>query len=257
MTARTLRITAAIAAIFLLAGVVSVAGARDAAKTTVTIHYNGDGFQGKLKSSKAKCIQQPQGQGLQEEQRPEALHGHLGSGRPLEHREFGPDPWHVLCPHAQDPGLQGRHEQVDPHLTGAFEGTTKRDILDSQDASDHRRNRGHFLLASLVSVAGARSAAETKVTIQGGGGEYFGYVKSAKQKCKSSRKVKLYKQLGSSRTRGSDKFINSDIAQANGNGYQWNTGKHRGPPRQGLRARRQDHRLQGGQQQDDPRELVA
>jgi hypothetical protein len=56
LTARTLRIAAAIAAIFLLAGAVSVAGARDAAKTTVTIHYNGDGFQGKLKSSKAKCI---------------------------------------------------------------------------------------------------------------------------------------------------------------------------------------------------------
>jgi hypothetical protein len=37
-------------------GLTGVAGARDAAKTKVTIHYNGDGFQGKLKSSKAKCI---------------------------------------------------------------------------------------------------------------------------------------------------------------------------------------------------------
>ena len=81
-----------------------------------------------------------------------------------------------------------------------------------------------FLLASLVSVAGARSAAETKVTIQGGGGEYFGYVKSTKLKCKNGRKVKLYKQLGSDPHPRTDKFINSDIAQANGNGYQWNTG---------------------------------
>ena len=56
MTRRTLRIAAVTAAIFVFAGVVSVAAARDAAKTTVTIHYNGDGFQGKLKSSKGKCI---------------------------------------------------------------------------------------------------------------------------------------------------------------------------------------------------------
>jgi hypothetical protein len=33
-----------------------IAGARSPAKTTVTIHYNGDGFQGKVKSRKAKCI---------------------------------------------------------------------------------------------------------------------------------------------------------------------------------------------------------
>ena len=33
-----------------------VAGARTAAKTTVTISYNGDGFEGKVKSPKAKCV---------------------------------------------------------------------------------------------------------------------------------------------------------------------------------------------------------
>ena len=81
-----------------------------------------------------------------------------------------------------------------------------------------------FLLGGLVSVATARRAAETKVTIQGGGGEYFGYVKSTKLKCKNNRKVKLYKQLGSEPHPRTDKFINSDLAQANGNGYQWNTG---------------------------------
>ena len=81
-----------------------------------------------------------------------------------------------------------------------------------------------LLLAGLVSFAGARSAAETKVTIQGGGGEYFGYVKSQRLKCKNGRKVKLFKQLGSRPHPRTDKFINSDIAQANGNGYQWNTG---------------------------------
>jgi hypothetical protein len=34
----------------------STAGARGGAATTVTIKYNGDGFQGKVKSSKAKCV---------------------------------------------------------------------------------------------------------------------------------------------------------------------------------------------------------
>jgi hypothetical protein len=87
------------------------------------------------------------------------------------------------------------------------------------------------LLASIVSVAGARERAETKVTIEGGGGEYFGYVKSSKRKCKSDRKVKLYKQLGSEPHPRTDKFINSDHAQPNNDGYQWNTGStgvHRG-----------------------------
>src|SRR5689334_21499207 len=34
----------------------STAGARGKAATTVTIKFNGDGFQGKVKSSKAKCV---------------------------------------------------------------------------------------------------------------------------------------------------------------------------------------------------------
>jgi hypothetical protein len=39
-------------------GAVAVAGiaSASAAKTTVTIRYNGDGFQGKVKSAKAKCV---------------------------------------------------------------------------------------------------------------------------------------------------------------------------------------------------------
>ena len=80
------------------------------------------------------------------------------------------------------------------------------------------------LCGALAMIGIAFGATATKVTIQGGGGEYFGYVKSVKLKCKSDRKVKLYKQLGSEPHPGSDKFINSDRAQANGNGYQWNTG---------------------------------
>jgi hypothetical protein len=37
-------------------GLTGIAGAHARARTTVTIHYNGDGFQGKVKSSRAKCI---------------------------------------------------------------------------------------------------------------------------------------------------------------------------------------------------------
>jgi hypothetical protein len=37
-------------------GLTGVAGARGPAKTKVTIHYNGDGFQGKVKSKRAKCV---------------------------------------------------------------------------------------------------------------------------------------------------------------------------------------------------------
>lgn len=76
---------------------------------------------------------------------------------------------------------------------------------------------------ALTGIALA-AAAKTKVTIEGGGGEYFGYVKSSKQKCKNNRKVKLYKQLGSTPQPRTDRFINSDIAQPNNDGYQWNTG---------------------------------
>ena len=80
------------------------------------------------------------------------------------------------------------------------------------------------LCGALAMVGIATGATASKVTIQGGGGEYFGYVKSDKQKCKSNRKVKLYKQEGSKPKPSRDEFINSDLAQPNNNGYQWNTG---------------------------------
>jgi hypothetical protein len=81
-------------------------------------------------------------------------------------------------------------------------------------------------LCGAIALAGvALAATETKVTIHGGGGEYFGYVKSPKpNKCANGRKVKLFKQRGDRQHPRTDTFINSDIAQANGNGYQWNTG---------------------------------
>src|SRR4029079_1011370 len=121
---------------------------------------------------------------------------------------------------------------------GQFPGASSKHVLRSPDT---KRRRGTvltartlritaaiaaiFLLGGLVSVATARRAAETKGTIQGAGGEYFGYVKSQRLKCKNGRKVKLFKQLGSRPHPRTDKFIKSDIAHANGKRSQWHTAR--------------------------------
>ena len=81
------------------------------------------------------------------------------------------------------------------------------------------------LLASIATVAGARDAAETKVTITGdGNGEYHGKVKSSKRKCKANRKVKLYKQQGSEQRPRNDNLISSDTTSHTSDGWEWNTG---------------------------------
>ena len=91
------------AAIFVFAGVVSVAAARDAAKTTVTIHYNGDGFQGKLKGSEGQVHPQPTVKVIKKSnarsstRTPRIADGRWNTGNSA-------DPRHVLCPHPQVPG---------------------------------------------------------------------------------------------------------------------------------------------------------
>jgi hypothetical protein len=52
------KLSIAVALVLLCGAVamVSTAGASGGAATTVTIKYNGDGFQGKVKSSRAKCV---------------------------------------------------------------------------------------------------------------------------------------------------------------------------------------------------------
>jgi hypothetical protein len=60
--------------------------------------------------------EEPQGQGVQEERWPKALHRHLRRPGPVEHRDLGADPRNLLRPHGQGPPLQGRDERVDPHL---------------------------------------------------------------------------------------------------------------------------------------------
>jgi hypothetical protein len=86
---------------------------------------------------------------------------------------------------------------------------------------------GLVALSGAVAVTQAEAAnkADTQVTIQGGEGEYFGYVKSSnKQQCANNRKVKVYKMLGSSPSPSSDKKIGSDTSSPNGDGYMWNAG---------------------------------
>jgi hypothetical protein len=52
------KLFAAVSALAILGviGFAGIAGAREPAKTKVTIHYSGDGFFGKLKSSRGKCV---------------------------------------------------------------------------------------------------------------------------------------------------------------------------------------------------------
>lgn len=79
---------------------------------------------------------------------------------------------------------------------------------------------------SGIAATGASAAdkAPTEVTIQGTGGDYFGYVKSPKSSCESDRKVNVYKMLGASPDRKSDLKIGSDIAQPNGPDGMWSIG---------------------------------
>ena len=70
---------------------------------------------------------------------------------------------------------------------------------------------------ALTALTGtAFGATDTKVTIKGENGDFYGYVKSADPDCASERKVVLF--------RNGEK-IGSDISEAtNGNKSMWSTG---------------------------------
>lgn len=73
--------------------------------------------------------------------------------------------------------------------------------------------------------AGAGDLADTKVTIRGESGGFFGYVKSSRpNRCADDRKVVLWEQRHGDETRDDDKKIASDTASPNGDRYQWSTG---------------------------------
>jgi hypothetical protein len=84
----------------------------------------------------------------------------------------------------------------------------------------------------VAAVAGASGRAPTSVTIRGGSGEFFGYVKSTKpRRCAQGRKVTLFQQRGNEPDLRRDDKIASDIAEKQGDRYRWdtgNTGEHHG-----------------------------
>jgi len=83
-------------------------------------------------------------------------------------------------------------------------------------------------LTGAVATTGAASAAQlspTQVTIEGTGGDYFGYVKSTDEdNCEGGRKVTVFKMLGSSPNRQVDMKIGSDTAEPNGPDAMWSIG---------------------------------
>jgi len=79
-------------------------------------------------------------------------------------------------------------------------------------------------LAGFAAAAGAATPAPTKVLIQAESGGFFGSVKSPKLECKAERTIVVYKQLGSKQSPRTDQRVAMDLAQANGDGYEWNIG---------------------------------
>ena len=75
-----------------------------------------------------------------------------------------------------------------------------------------------------ITTAQAGGKTETKVSIKGDNGDYYGYVKSDKKKCASSRKVKVFKQKGKNQEPKKDKKIGTDISDPNGKKSEWAIG---------------------------------
>jgi hypothetical protein len=81
------------------------------------------------------------------------------------------------------------------------------------------------LAISVTAIPGLAQAAETKVSIKGENGDFYGKVKSSDSDCVSERKVVVYKQLGNKQDHKSDQKIASDISEpTNGNKSEWSVG---------------------------------
>ena len=82
---------------------------------------------------------------------------------------------------------------------------------------------------ALSGAAGASAAgkADSKVSIKGHDGDYYGYVKSSSEAyCANARTVKVFKQLGSEQNPKTDLKIGTDTASADGmtGRYLWEIG---------------------------------
>jgi hypothetical protein len=80
-------------------------------------------------------------------------------------------------------------------------------------------------IVGMFGAASANAAGDTKVTIKGDNGDYYGYVKSSDPACESfDREVKVYEMLGSKPKPKNDQLIGSDTAQPNGPDLMWSIG---------------------------------
>jgi hypothetical protein len=78
---------------------------------------------------------------------------------------------------------------------------------------------------AIPGVATADHHAATTVTIKGSG-DIYGYVSSpAPKKCAKDRKIKVYKQKGSTQKPSTDKVVASDLASKSGDRYMWSVGQ--------------------------------
>jgi len=83
----------------------------------------------------------------------------------------------------------------------------------------------------VVGVAGARSAAKTRVTIHGPDGDFHGKIFSSRGRCLGGRTVTVYKLRGNGYDPAHDKQIASDTSSRDGDHGVWsvgNTGAKRG-----------------------------
>jgi hypothetical protein len=101
---------------------------------------------------------------------------------------------------------------------------------------------GLVAMTSLAGFAGARSAASTSLTIKYNGDGFQGKVKSSKSKCVKNRKVKVFKQKGSSQSPSTDKKIDTVTSDPDGHWDTGNSGQAKGrfyayaPKKTGCRA---------------------
>jgi hypothetical protein len=80
------------------------------------------------------------------------------------------------------------------------------------------------LAVALAPAAGARGAAETKVTIKGPNGDFSGKIKSSKAKCLGDRKVIVYRIKGNGYDPDNDEVIAKDTSKVVGDRGKWSVG---------------------------------
>jgi glycine cleavage system aminomethyltransferase T len=84
-------------------------------------------------------------------------------------------------------------------------------------------------LATAVALAApAQAAAPSLVTINSEGGGFYGKVKSEKKKCKSDRKVIVFKLKGKAADPKNDEKVGSDLSDSRGNWSTGNSGQYKG-----------------------------